>query len=175
MEGLEAGGEDLTLPMTMKMKNLVALVVEGVVVEALEVEEEALVLQMTMVKILEALVVEGAVVVLEEEGEVLVLAIMTEKMNQVQVVALAQDEGALVVGLNYLIMKTLKDSVVEEEVGLVASEELMMVTMMANHVEGGVVEVEGDEEVVPVVMTMMATLILQNLVRFMMCMNTDRY
>ena len=163
VEGLAAGEVDLTLQMITMTKNLEAVSAATEVVVGLAAGEEALVLQMTMTMMIP--VTEEAVEALEEDGVDLALVAMMERKAQARVAVLAHDEEALV-DLNHPVMEILKDLAVKEVVGLVASEQLMMMTMMGNHVgvDGGVAEVVGDVVVPAAVKGMTATLTPRNLV-----------
>lgn len=161
VEGLVAGEVGLTLQMIMMTESLGAATE---VVEDLAAGEEALGLQMTMMMmILEDSATEEAVEVLEEEGVDLALVAMMERKTQAQVVVLAHGEEVLV-DLNHLVMEILKDLAVKVVAVLVASEQLMMTTMMENHVDGDVAEVGGDVVASAAVKVMTATLTPQNLV-----------
>lgn len=162
---LETGGVDLTLWMvTMTiMRILGALAVEEVE-EDLEVEEEALALQMTMMMmvVLKDLVTEEDVVVLVEAEEDLVPIAMTERRTQAHMVVLAPDEEGLV-DLNHPMMeKTQKGLAAREAVVLVDLEQLMK--MMVNPEDVGEAEVAVDVVAPATVTLMMAISTPQNLV-----------
>ena len=130
--------------------------------EDLEVEEEALALQMTMMMMVvpKDLVTEEDVVVLVEAEEDLVPVAMTERRAQAHVVVLAPDEEGLV-DLNHPMMeKTQKGLAAREAVVLVDLEQLMK--MMVNPEDAGEAEVAVDVVAPATVTLMMAISTLQN-------------
>ena len=162
---LETGGVDLTLWMvTMTIMRILGALAAEEVEEDLEVEEEALALQMTMMMmvVLKDLVTEEDVVVLVEAEEDLVPIAMTERRTQAHVVVLAPDEEGLV-DLNHPMMeKTQKGLAAREAVVLVDLEQLMK--MMVNPEDVGEAEVAVDVVAPAAVTLMMAISTLQNLV-----------
>ena len=162
---LETGGVDLTLWMvTMTIMRILGALAAEEVEEDLEVEEEALALQMTMMMmvVLKDLVTEEDVVVLVEAEEDLVPIAMTERRTQAHVVVLAPDEEGLV-DLNHPMMeKTQKGLAAREAVVLVDLEQLMK--MMVNPEDVGEAEVAVDVVAPATVTLMMAISTLQNLV-----------
>ena len=160
---LETGGVDLTLWMvTMMIMRILGALAAEEVEEDLEVEEEALVLQMTMMMVIQKDLVTGEdVVVLVEAEEDLVPVAMTERRAQAHVVVLAPDEEDL--DLNHPMMeKTRKDLAAKEAAVLVGLEQLMK--MMVNPEDVGEAEVAVDVVAPATVILMMAISTLQNLV-----------
>ena len=148
----------------MIMRILVALAAEEVE-EDLEVEEEALALQMTMMMMVvpKDLVTEEDMVVLVEAEEDLVPVAMMERRAQAHVVVLAPDEEDLADLNRPMMEKTQKGLAAEEAVVLVDLEQLMM-KMMVNPEDVGEAEVAVDVAAPATVTLMMAILTLQNLV-----------
>ena len=126
--------------------------------EDLEVEEEALALQMTMM-----MMVVPKDLVTEEAEEDLVPVAMMERRAQAHVVVLAPDEEDLADLNRPMMEKTQKGLAAEEAVVLVDLEQLMM-KMMVNPEDVGEAEVAVDVVAPATVTLMMAILTLQNLV-----------